>query len=654
MSLKSWLMETDSTSHAPSPHSAGDFEGAYVEPKHAHKTHPWPQVMCLTGVDYFSSLAYQAGIAALAAGAVAPIATLILVLITLFGAVPVYSRVARESPHGEGSVAMLERLLSGWKGKLFVLVLLGFAATDFIITITLSAADAAAHMAENHYAKPYVAGHEIAVTLILIGLLGAVFLKGFKEAIGIAVVLVLIYLGLNVVTIGVALLDLFRHPHYVADWQARLLLERGSWGGAFTRSAIVFPALALGLSGFETGVAVMPLVHSKEGDIALRIANTKKLLVAAAITMSLFLLTSSVATIFLIPSEKFLAADPAKNIPAGQANGRALAYLAEHYLGRNFGTLYDISTISILWFAGASAMAALLNLVPRYLPRYGMAPEWARMSRPLALVFTAIAFAVTLYFRADVDAQGAAYATGVLVLITSASVAAALSAHSKGQNALAAFFALVALVFLYTTLQNIHERPEGLIVASFFILSIVGVSVLSRIFRTTELRVERFDIDPLAQQFIDEAQECEDGMVRLLANEPDARDANEYNDKLAEQRLNHRILPDDAVIFVEVTVRDASDFGGVVKVTGEERFGHKILRVEATTVPNALAALLLHIRDTHGGRIPHIYFSWSEENPVAAMFRYLLFGGGDVPPVTREVLREAEPIPERRPGVHVG
>lgn len=622
--------------------------------------------MCLTGVDYFSTLGYQPGIAFLAAGALSPVATLILVLLTLFGALPIYNRVAAESPHGEGSIAMLEHLLPRWKGKLFVLVLLGFVATDFIITITLSAADATAHIIENPFI-PEMMKHQLGITLVLVALLGGIFLRGFKEAIGIAVILVAIYLFLNLIVIGFGLYELLSHPYHFPEWKRALFQHPRVHGNAWLIvgvSLILFPKLALGLSGFETGVAVMPHVKSDE-DLSRndwesihstrsgapgeprthrllegRIKNTRKLLRTAALIMSVMLISSSLVTSILIPADKFQE--------GGEANGRAIAYLAHHYFGDLFGTAYDLSTIAILWFAGASALAGLLNIVPRYLPRYGMAPQWARATRPLALVFTIIAFAVTVIFNADVDAQGGAYATGVLVLMSSAAIAVTLAARKRGKNWIP--FLLIAIVFVYTTLQNIHERPEGIKIASFFIVAIVAASLVSRVWRSTELRVERVELDDLAREFVRRAAV---GTVRIVANRRDTGDVHEYETKEREKRTDNHIPADEPILFFEVTPGDASEFSGVLHVHGEKVDGYRVLRAVSPAVPNAIAAFLLFLRD-ETGKLPHVYFGWSEGNPLSYLLKYIAFGEGDTAPVTHEVLRQAEKDPNRRPIVHVG
>src|SRR6185369_15282419 len=629
-----------------------------------HKQHPWWQVMCLTGVDYFSTLGYQPGIAFLAAQALSPIATCILVLLTLFGALPIYNRVAEESPHGEGSISMLEHQLSRWKGKLFVLVLLGFVATDFVITITLSAADATAHIIENPFTPPLLK-HQIGVTLVLIAILGVIFMRGFKEAIGIAVALVAVYLALNTVVIGFGLYQLATHPYHFPEWKQALFTHpsvRGHTWLILGVSLFLFPKLALGLSGFETGVAVMPLVKGDsdlseadwaniqstrtghEASIAPllrgRIRNAKKLLRTAAIIMSVMLISSSFVTSILIPAEKFAE--------GGEANGRAIAYLAHEFFGNIFGTVYDLSTISILWFAGASAMAGLLSIVPRYLPRYGMAPEWARAARPLVIVIIAIAFAVTFIFKVDVDAQGGAYATGVLVLMTSAAIAVTLVAKRKKENWYP--YLAIAVIFVYTTIQNIHERPEGIKIASFFILTIILASLFSRVYRSTELRVERIELDDQARQFIKDAAK---GTIRIITNRRDKGDADEYAQKEHEKRTSNHIPTGEPILFFEVTPGDASEFSGTLKICGETVDNFRILRTESPAVPNAIAAFLLYLRDEMG-KLPHVYFGWSEGNPISYLLKYIAFGEGDTAPVTHEVLRQAERDSNRRPIVHVG
>jgi hypothetical protein len=610
----------------------------------ARHTTTWWRVMCLTGVDYFSTLAYQPSIAFLAAGALAPFATLVLIAITLFGALPMYGRVADMSPHGQGSILILERLFPRWKGKVVVLCLLGFAATDFVITITLSAADASAHMVENPL-TPAWAHHPAVLTLGLLVLLGAIFLRGFSEAIGLAVIIVATYLVLNTIVIGVGMAEIVLHPHVVADWRMRLFAEHGDPAMMAAMAVILFPKLALGLSGFETGVAVMPLVKGDPTDTddqpSGRIRNTKKLLRTAAVIMSVLLLTSSLVAVLLIPPDAFQPGHP--------ADGRALAYLAHERLGSTFGTLYDISTIAILWFAGASALAGLLNLVPRYLPRYGMAPEWARATRPLVALFTGVTILVTIIFRASVDAQAGAYATGVLVLMSSAALAVAITAWRQASRWVT--FVSITLVFFYTSITNIFERPEGIKIASVFILSIIVMSLVSRALRSTELRVLGVEADAMAKAFIDSAKGGE--ALRIIANRPGTGDRAEYEDKLREATDAHHLPPEDPILFLEVQPGDASQFSEVLTVRGIHIDGYRVLRCQSPAIPNAIAALLLYIRD-RTGRIPHVYFGWTEGNPIAYLLKFLAFGEGDTAPVTREVLRQAEDNPLRRPRVHVG
>jgi hypothetical protein len=601
------------------------------ESAHAHgdtSKHPWSRVMCLTGVDYFSTLGYQSGIAFLAAGLLSPLATLVLVLVTLFAALPVYNRVAAASPYGQGSIAMLEKLFPGWTGKVFVLVLLGFATTDFIITMTLSAADAAAHFVHNPYTPPSLQ-NQMNVTLILLAILGAIFLKGFKEAIDIAVVLVGIYLALNLIVTLVAFVHILLQPHLVLDWKNAIFVQHGSLLSIVGISALLFPRLALGLSGFETGVAVMPLIECENLDV--RIRNTRKLLKTAAMIMSVFLMVTSIVTTLLIPAADFKEGGP--------ANGRAMAFLAHQYLGNGFGTLYDASTILILAFAG------LLNLIPRYLPGFGMAPEWARASRPLVLVFLSVALTVTLLFHANVDAQGGAYATGVLVLITSASFAVTIAARTV-LSRLA--LGVVSLIFIYTTLVNIYERPEGLKISCIFIFTMVFLSLVSRAFRSTELRIT-VQLDPRAETLVAESA---NNIIRLIAWNPRHTAIKDREQAKMELRELHGLVHDEFIYFIEVERGDTSEFTETVAIEGSCEGSNRVLHAKSPAVANAIAALLIQLKRMTGC-IPHVYFHWADVDPIINLMRFIFLGEGDTAPLTHEILRRAIKDPAQRPIVHV-
>src|SRR6185312_3694805 len=281
--------------------------------------------------------------------------------------------------------------------------------------------------------------------------LGGVFLMGFNEAVGVAIPLVAVFLGLNAVVVVVGLVDVFGTAGALSAWTDALTADGSGLGDIVGPAVLAFPLLVLGLSGFETGVSMMPLVAA--ADTEGRIRNTRRLLTTAALVMSVYLIATSFVTTVLIPHEEFEE--------GGQASGRALAYLAHEKVGEVFGTVYDISTILILWFAGASAMAGLINIVPRYLPRYGMAPAWGQAVRPVVLVYTLISVVITVAFGADVEAQAGAYATGILAMMVSGAFAVTVWAVRHRRRFAMAGFGLVTAVLVYALVANVIEKPDG-------------------------------------------------------------------------------------------------------------------------------------------------------------------------------------------------
>ena len=607
---------------------------------HSKSSQPWYLVIWLSGVDYFSTLAYQPGIALIAAGALSPTATLVLVLVTVLGAFPVYAMVAQRSYAGQGSIAMLENLLSGWASKIFVLVLLGFAATDFVITMTLSAADAARHATANPLLHPYLGNANMSLTIGLLIILALIFLLGFTEAIQVATAVAIPFLVLNLIVLGEGLREILHHPDLISRWRFELAAH-GDWTGVVIASGIIFPKLALGLSGFETGVAVMPLIsdgteghqekgnHQKAGLPVGRIRATRKLLAAAVVIMAFFLILSSFVTTLLIPEAAYRLGGP--------ASGRTVAYLAHQMLGNAFGTVFDMSTILILWFAGASAMAGLINLIPRYLPRFGMAPRWVSYRRPMVLVLFVIDVAVTLVFRASVEAQGSAYATGVLVLILSAAVAVAIAMWREFREdphrpasllALSAYFWGVTILFVYTVIDNVIERPDGAIISSIFIVGILLFSAFSRYQRARELRVSEMT-------FVnEESATCWKAIAGKKVNlvPCGTTDAAALLRKARAIRRHYAVT--GPLAFIHVNLLDnRSEFVAPLRVRVHKEEDNFVIEVSGAIAIANTIAYLSELLDPL-----RIFLELTRHNLMTQSLRYLLLGEGEVGLMVYQIL----------------
>jgi len=606
----------------------------HINPEHTHR---WYKVLCLVGLDYFSTLAYQPALAVLAVGLLAPFASLLLVLVTLLCAVPTYFAVAERSFAGLGSIAMLEKLVKGWLGKFLLLALISFAVTDFMITITLSTSDAAAHIVDSpvfstYFRDSYIWGN-LSVSLLLVSVLAFIFYFGVKEAISAAIIICVPFLLLTFTIIFRALYEIILHPALFSNWIDNPVFKV-SHVSFFLVIMIAFPKLALGLSGFETSVSTMPLVHTQDESAPVpkeRIIGTKKMLIVSASIMSFCLLTSSlIASIFLTREQVE---------DGGDAAGRALSYLGHQFLGNTFGNLYDIFTILILWFAGASAMAGLLSILPKYLPRFGMAPKWVLLRKPVVVLITSICFVILILFRASVSAQAGAYATGVLALILSAAVAVTIAFYKEWnvtkKNILrlkVIYFFGVSIVFVYTLLDNIIVRPDGLIIATIFFIFILAGSSISRWTRASELRVEDLTFaNDISKQLFESLKKHKVDLV------PVAQASSKVLQEKIE-KIQHYYNVECPLVFLSIALRDdrsvfTSDLNISVETVDIGDQNHFFIRVSnAVAIPNTVAYIVDQIT-------PHtVYLGLARKNAMEQALSYVLFGEGEIGILTYKVL----------------
>ncbi len=665
----------------------------------------WPWVLCVVGLDYLSSLAYQPSVAFSVAGILAPVVTLGVVAATLFLVAPLYCYLAGRSPHGSGSTGLLERLVPGWFGKLMVLTLLGFAATDLVFTRTFSAADAAEHLLHSPLTPwqdalngacdqcgrlagelpPEVAGHahglnnrRVVITLVLLIVGSAVawvFRRGVTRGlVRMAVVCTVAYLALSGIVIGSGIAYLADHPELVEDWWAAV--QAGTWKPGVTprpvndwwpfvlACVVLFPKLALGLSGYELALTSMPLVKGDRTDTPShprgRIRNTRLLLVTAALLMSVLLLASTLVTTVLIPADA-LAAD-------GRAANRALAYLAHGQplagdvdpaavsplFGPWFGAAYDLAAVTVLTLAGVTVVIGMRHLIPPYLYRLGMDWKWSQRWGVLMYLFVFVKLGVTYAYGADPDAQRGAYLTGVLSVFTFASLAAVIDVWKKRRGwwtplRLSPWWVLCLAAFAASTAVVVRAQPGGAKMALWFIGLTLGVSVVTRFFRTTELRFRGFEFADEQSRHLWEDVVTRDYPVIV----PVRPDGPSLAAKEEEIRKFHRLPPEMPVLFLMAELADPSDFYHLPLMRVAREDGRVVAHISrCASAPHVIAAAALEV--AKHGVVPEVHFGWSGENPLTANLHFVLFGHGNVPWMVYELIQAADFPKDRKPRVMVG
>jgi hypothetical protein len=655
---------------------------------------PWPLVLCLVGVDYFSTLAYLPSIAVQAAGPLAPLAAAAVVAVTFLLALPVYWYVLGRAADGRGAAGLLEDRIPGWRGKLIVLTLLGFAAADFVITRSLSVADAAIHLLRNPHGRDLIArlhperlakgdyfwplNHllqriaepRVAVSLglsILSFTAWQILKRGVRRRILLLMAAaVLSFLALNGIVIVAGALHLAEHRELIEAWRQALPATR--MGGAWPWLGIVlwsFPQMALGLSGFEMIMTVAPGVrgvrHSGHQTPAERIRNTRKLMVAAAVIMATYLLGAVAVTTLMIPHSELA--------PGGMAEHRALSYLAHGYsaashstpmaasplFGDPFGDIYDISAAVVLCLAGATVTMGLRNLLPHYLHRLGMDISWAGRVGVILHVLNVVVLLVTVVFRASPSSQQWAYATSVLVLLSGAALAALVDLSKTMSRGIKRILAIppvggVLAFFLAMTALTVWINQSGLAIALAFVAAILICSIISRWIRSTELRFEGFD-------FADDAtrrrwQElCHSDRPMILA--PHRPGLISLTKKRRALELDYRLAPSTPVVFVQAILGDTSNFYQKPLMSIQQEEGLELIRVSScVSVSHVLAAICLEL--SRDGEPPEIIFGWSNEAPLAANLNFLLLGEGNIPWMVKALVRRALKDSPRQPRILIG